>query len=43
VISIDVGHCRADGSGGSSNKRCGFHKKAGNSSTVAQPNYIVSF
>lgn len=42
-VSICVGHCRTDGSGESIYEPWGFHKKAGISSTVARPNYFVSF
>jgi len=43
VVSIYVGHRRTDGSGESIDEPWGFHKKAGISSTIAQPNYFVSF
>ena len=39
VVSICVGYCRTDGSGENINEPWGFHKKAGISSTIAQPNY----
>ena len=42
VISIYVGHCTTYDAKALMNLG-GFHKKAGNSSSIAQPNYFVSF
>jgi hypothetical protein len=45
VVSIYVGHCRSDGSGESINEPWGDFIKRPEflSSTIAQPNYFVSF